>query len=280
MIRSRFIIEIISLIWVKFLCDLSLQIEKGKGRKMKKYLIIAYFFAASLLVPSVGHAIHIMEGFLPKKHAVFWLIVVLPVLFIGYRRIRAIVICHPEQKMLLGLAAAFIFVLWALKMPSITGASSHATGVGLSAVLFGPAVSTVLSGIVLVFQALLLAHGGITTWGANTFSMGVAGPFIAWGLFKVATTMGLLKKVAIFLAATVGDLTTYMVTAGQLALAFPDPVGGFLVAFVKFIGVFAITQIPLAVCEGLLSVVVYNTLVDYKEQGLTTLWGQDQGGKE
>jgi len=251
-----------------------------KGEKMKKYLIVTYFLAASLLVPAVGQAMHIMEGFLPKEHAIFWLILVLPVLFIGYRQIRKIVTNHPEQKMLLGLAAAFIFVLSALKMPSLTGSSSHATGVGLSAVLFGPAVSTVLSGIVLVFQALLLAHGGITTWGANTFSMGVAGSFVAWGLFKVATTMGLSKKKGIFLAATVGDLATYIVTAGQLALAFPDPVGGFWISFVKFIGVFAVTQIPLAVCEGLLSVVVYNTLVNYKEQGLTTLGWNDEGEKK
>jgi len=247
---------------------------------MKKYLVFTYFLAASLLVPSVAQAMHIMEGFLPKEHAVVWLLMVLPVLFIGYRQIRRIVTLHPEQKMLLGLAAAFIFVLSALKMPSITGSSSHATGVGLSAVLFGPAVSAVLSGIVLVFQALLVAHGGITTWGANTFSMGVAGSFVAWGIFKVATTMGLSKKIGIFLAASVGDLATYIVTAGQLALAFPDPVGGFGVSFIKFVGVFAVTQIPLAVCEGLLSVVVYNTLANYTEQGLATLGWDNQGDKK
>ena len=247
---------------------------------MKKYLIFAYIFAAILLVPTTGYAMHIMEGFLPKEYCIFWLLVVLPVLYIGYRQIRKIVTCHPEQKMLLGLAAAFIFVLSALKMPSLTGSCSHATGVGLSAVLFGPAVSAVLSGIVLVFQALLLAHGGITTWGANTFSMGVAGSFVAWGLFKFAINMGLSKKVGIFLAATVGNLATYMVTAGQLAWAFPDPVGGFGVAFIKFVSVFAVTQIPLAICEGLLSVVVYNTLVEYTEQGIVTLWWKEQGGKE
>jgi cobalt/nickel transport system permease protein len=170
------------------------------------------------------------------------------------------------------LAAAFIFVLSALKIPSVTGSSSHATGVGLSAILFGPAVSSVLSGIVLVFQALLLAHGGISTWGANTFSMGVAGAFVAWGLFKVCRLMGLSDKIAVFVAATCGDLATYMVTAGQLAWAFPDPVGGMGLSFSKFLGVFAITQIPLAVSEGLLSVVVYNALLRYSQQGLIEPW--------
>ena len=65
-------------------------------------------------------------------------------------------------------------------MPSVTGSCSHPTGTGLGAVLFGPAAVSVLAAIVLVFQALLLAHGGITTLGANDFSMGIVGPFAAW----------------------------------------------------------------------------------------------------
>jgi cobalt/nickel transport system permease protein len=39
--------------------------------------------------------------------------------------------------------------------------------------------------IVLLFQAVLLAHGGLTTLGANTFSMAVVGPFVAFGVYKL-----------------------------------------------------------------------------------------------
>lgn len=243
----------------------------------KKIIFFCYFSAAAALLPSVAQAMHIMEGFLPQEHALGWLIAVIPFLAVGVKRIGVTLKHHPERKMLLGLAAAFIFVLSALKIPSVTGSSSHATGVGLSAVLFGPAVSSVLSGIVLVFQALLLAHGGITTWGANTFSMGVAGAFVAWGLFKVARICGLPDKVAVFLAAMFGDWVTYMVTAGQLALAFPDPLGGFWASYTKFLSVFAITQLPLAASEGLLSVVVYNALLRYSEQGLIDIWWKNGG---
>lgn len=235
---------------------------------MNKFLVAGYLFSVGVFVPAVGQAMHIMEGFLPQEYAFGWLLAALPFVLAGSIKIKKLLEQHPERKMLLGLAAAFIFVLSALKIPSVTGSSSHPTGVGLSAVLFGPAISSVLSGIVLAFQALLLAHGGITTWGANTFSMGIAGSFIAWGMFQVARRVGLSDKKAIFLAATVGDWTTYMVTAGQLALAFPDPVGGFWMAFAKFLGVFAVTQLPLAVSEGLLSVVVYNALTQYREEGL------------
>lgn len=235
---------------------------------MKRWLVAGYLFAVGLLVPAVGNAMHIMEGFLPIEHAIGWLVAALPFVILGSKQIKNLLEHYPERKMLLGLAAAFIFVLSALKIPSVTGSSSHPTGVGLSAVLFGPAISSVLSSIVLIFQALLLAHGGITTLGANTFSMGIAGSFIAWGVFRVARMVKLSDKVAIFLAATLGDWATYLVTAGQLAFAFPDAVGGFWAAYAKFVGVFAVTQLPLAISEGLVSVVVYNALVHYREQGL------------
>ena len=230
-----------------------------------------------LLLPQLAQAMHIMEGFLPQQHAFFWLAATVPFLAVGVGRINGVLKNHPERKLLLGLVTAFVFVLSALKMPSVTGSSSHATGIGLSAILFGPWVSVVLAGIVLLFQALLLAHGGLTTWGANAFSMGVVGGLAAYLVFRGVRAAGMSEKVAVFLAAALGDLATYMVTAGQLSIAFPDPVGGVMASFAKFAGVFALTQIPLAISEGLLSVVVYNTLLRYNEQGLIHLWWK---GKE
>ena len=227
---------------------------------------------AALSLPNLAQAMHIMEGFLPQQHALLWFAAVAPFLFLGIRKINRLLQDHPERKLLLGLVTAFVFVLSALKMPSVTGSSSHATGIGLAAILFGPWVAGICAGIVLTFQALLLAHGGLTTWGANTFSMGIAGGVTAYLVFCGARSAGLSDKVAVFAAAALGDLATYMVTALQLSVAFPDPVGGMAASFLKFAGVFALTQIPLAISEGLLSVVVYNTLLRYNDQGLIPLW--------
>lgn len=231
-------------------------------------------------IPGLASAMHIMEGFLPQQHAAVWLVLMVPFAAYGLWKINKLIIQYPERKLLLGMATAFVFVLSALKMPSVTGSSSHATGIGLAAIMFGPGVAGVLAGIVLLFQALLLAHGGLTTWGANTFSMGVAGGCVAYIVFKGIKAAGLSEKIAVFFAAASADLATYMVTAGQLSLAFPDAVGGVGASFVKFAGIFAFTQLPLAVSEGLLSVVVYNTLLHYNEQGLIRLWwkeGEHQG---
>jgi len=214
---------------------------------------------------------HIMEGYLPLAHAAGWTVAAAPFVIHGVRSIRRFVQEKPDTKLLLGLSGAFTFVLSALKLPSVTGSSSHPTGVGLGAVLFGPGVMSVLGTIVLLFQALLLAHGGLTTLGANAFSMAIVGPWVSYGVYRLARRAHASLAVATFLAATLGDLATYVTTSIQLALAFPDPAGGVLGAAVKFIGIFAVTQVPLAVTEGLLTVAVMNLLRTHSRTELEQL---------
>ena len=212
-----------------------------------------------------------MEGFLPPVHAAAWGLVSLPFLVMGARSVARVTREHPRAKLLLASAGAFAFVLSALKIPSVTGSCSHPTGTGLGAILFGPAVMAVLGAIVLLFQALLLAHGGLTTLGANIFSMAIVGPWVAYGVYRLVRTLGGPLSLAVFLAAGLADLATYLVTATQLALAFPDPVSGFLGALTKFGGIFALTQVPLAVIEGLLTVLVVNLLIQYSRDDLDEL---------
>ncbi|PMB50459.1 cobalamin biosynthesis protein CbiM [Fischerella thermalis CCMEE 5205] len=230
--------------------------------------IFSFYIVVSAAAPA--YAMHIMEGFLPVEWAVFWWIVALPFFVLGLRRISQITQANPQLKLLLALAGAFTFVLSALKMPSVTGSCSHPTGTGLGAILFGPLAMSVLGSLVLLFQALLLAHGGITTLGANAFSMAIAGPFIAYWIYRLVIPTG-KQRLAIFLAAAIADLVTYIVTSMQLALAFPAATGGVVASFTKFAGIFAITQVPLAISEGLLTVLVWNWLANYGRQELEML---------
>ena len=214
---------------------------------------------------------HIMEGFLPVEHAVGWTLASAPFVAYGLYSVKKRLHEKPEQRMLLGVAAAFSFVLSALKLPSVTGSCSHPTGTGLGALLFGPAAMAPIGAVVLLFQALLLAHGGLTTLGANIFSMAIVGPFVAYGVFRLARSLGASLAVGVFLAACLGDLLTYVTTSVQLSLAFPDPVGGFAGSLAKFGGIFAVTQIPLAISEGLLTVLVVNALSRFNADELRHL---------
>lgn len=223
------------------------------------------------LTPSIGNAMHIMEGYLPGKWAVIWGIVAIPFLVVGIKNLNKVVKEDTSSKVLLGLAGGFVFVLSALKIPSVTGSCSHPTGVGLGAIMFGPTIMTVIGTIVLLFQALLLAHGGLTTLGANVVSMAVVGPLVSYGIYVWLKNKNINRGFVVFLAAFLGDLMTYVVTAIQLSLAFPDPVSGLGGSLVRFLSVFAVTQIPLAIIEGIITVIVYNLLVEYKKEGVISL---------
>jgi len=213
-----------------------------------------------------SYSMHIMEGFLPVKWAVSWFVICIPFWVIGIFRIKKLVGEKMEKKLTLALAGAFIFVLSALKIPSVTGSSSHPTGVGLSAILFGPYVTSILGTIVLIFQAGLLAHGGFTTLGANAFSMAIFGPIISWVVYKILKRKN--KSFAIFLAAALGNLSTYVVTSVQLAAAYPSPDGGVAASLIKFLLIFAVTQIPLAIIEGFLTNIVMNQISEYSENNI------------
>ena len=144
------------------------------------------------------------------------------------------------------------------------------TGTGLGAILFGPSAVSILGIIVLLFQAILLAHGGLTTLGANTFSMAVAGPFVSYGVFLLCKKANVNRKVSVFLAASMGDLFTYCVTAIQMAFAHhaDTSIAG---AMGKFLTVFAPTQIPLAIIEGILTVLIISALETYAKPELRSI---------
>ncbi|MCL2150757.1 MAG: energy-coupling factor ABC transporter permease, partial [Coriobacteriia bacterium] len=218
---------------------------------------------------------HIMEGYLPIGYCIAWGVVCIPFLVVGFIRLRRTIAENRRSLILLAMSGAFIFVISSLKIPSVTGSCSHMTGTGLAAMLFGVTPTSILGVIVLVFQAILLAHGGLTSLGANTFSMAIAGPIVTWLLFKGGNKLGVNKMVTVFVAASLGDLFTYCVTSIQLALAFPSEVGGVMASAVKFLSVFAPTQLPLIIVEGILTVLVVMGMESFAKRELaTTQYGE------
>ena len=234
-----------------------------KQRSYSNVRLLAAMAAVLGLSTLSASAMHIAEGYLPKTWAFGWMAVCVPFVVAGFLSIRKKVERSPKAKVLLAMCGAFAFVLSALKIPSVTGSCSHPTGVGLGAILFGPTATTILGLIVLLFQALLLAHGGLTTLGANVFSMAIAGPIVSWLVYKLLRKAKAPAAVAVFAAAALGDLFTYVVTSVQLGVIN----GG----MVKFLTIFAVTQIPLAIAEGLLTVVIFNVLEKYSKTELHEL---------
>jgi len=150
-----------------------------------------------------------------------------------------------------------VFVISCMPIPvPVVGSCSHPAGTGLAAILIGPALAAVVSSIALLLQALFLAHGGLTTLGANIVSMGVVGSLTAYAAFRLARRCGLPLWGAAFLAGLTADWATYATTAFQLAAALHGQ-GSLAKMFGAIAVAFLPTQLPIGVLEGVLTAGVY-----------------------
>lgn len=221
---------------------------------------------------------HIMEGFLPWEWCLLWWLVAIPFLVLGIVELRSMMRKDREYLPLLGVCGAFIFILSALKLPSVTGSCSHPTGTGLSTMCFGVFITSIVGAIVLLFQALLLAHGGLSTMGANMVSMAIGGPIAGYAVYRLLKDTKVNIYVTVFLVTAVADLVTYVITSFELALAYPAQVGGILASFEAFFAIFAITQVPLAIVEGCVLALVFKYIVALKPEILIKLnvFSEDQ----
>jgi cobalt/nickel transport system permease protein len=216
-------------------------------------IFLLVLWCSGALVPN-AYAMHITEGILPLNWAIYWYVGVIPFLVYGVYKIKRMQKNTPFYLPLLGMIASAVFVFSSFPIPvPFTGAVSHPVGVGLAAIVFGPAVACVISLVTLLIQALFLAHGGISTLGANLFSLGVVGSLAGYGAFKLGRifsrqNLGLPSFAAGFFAG----IFTYFFTAFELGLALhgtksvPQAVGGIFCAFLP-------TQLPLAILEGVLT---------------------------
>jgi cobalt/nickel transport system permease protein len=203
-----------------------------------------------LLAAVPAHAMHISEGILPLSWATLWFVVAAPFVVLGVRRLNELAREDLAMKPLVGLMAAVVFIISCMPIPVPTaGTCSHPCGTGLAAILVGPLVSVVISTVALLIQALFLAHGGLSTLGADIVSMGVVGSFVGWLTFRGLRGIGVNLAMAAFAAGLLTDWATYLATSVELASGIR---GGsdFWPLFVKIVIAFIPTQLPLGILEG------------------------------
>src|SRR5512136_26321 len=162
---------------------------------------IAFLAIILFLSTTPAHAMHISEGILTFSWAALWFAMAAPFLALGLGRLNSLAKEDLSFKPLVGLMTAVVFVISCMPVPVPTaGTCSHPCGTGIAAILVGPLVSVVISTAALLIQALFLAHGGLSTLGANIISMGVVGSFTGWFVFKLLRRTGASLAVAGFMA--------------------------------------------------------------------------------
>jgi cobalt/nickel transport system permease protein len=218
-----------------------------------KYLLWPVLFVSGLifLFPAPIYAMHIAEGILPFNWCAIWYVVGFIFLAIGIRMMNLRIKKSRSLLPLYGLVGAAVFLISVFPIPvPISGTTSHPVGTPMAAILVGPFISIVLGAIALLIQALFMAHGGISTWGANIASMAVAGSFVGFGIFFLARRFKAPVFVAGLLAGMLGDWAVYGLDSYMLAAALHGSNSVWSMFQVVALA-FAPTQLPLGVLEGL-----------------------------
>jgi len=210
--------------------------------------------------------VHISDGILEPQWIAFWWIVALAFIAVGVIQIRKRSKGNPQYLPMLALMGAAVFVIsvWHIPVP-VTGSSSHPIGTPMSAIIVGPFPTVVVSAIALFFQTFV-GHGGITTVGANSFSMGIVGTFTGFGTWIVLRKFGVGIFWAAGLAGFVGDVLCYVTTAFELAASLhPEELFRYWAIF--SLG-FVPTQLPLAIIEFVFTGLVLVYIADVRPEML------------
>jgi cobalt/nickel transport system permease protein len=189
---------------------------------------------------------HISDGILEPKWFLFWMAITAVFIALGLRIINKRIKDDPVYLPRLSLIGAVVFVIsvWHIPVP-VTGSSSHPVGTPMASIIIGPFATVVISAIAVFFQSFI-GHGGLTTIGANTFSMGIAGSFGGYFVYRFLKNISPLWFCA-GMAGLTGSIITYVTTALQLALSL-NP--GNVMYYWKIYSLgFIPTQLPLAFAE-------------------------------
>jgi cobalt/nickel transport system permease protein len=223
------------------------------GKQANRLLFCVVALLAGLAGPSSAHAMHLADGVLPPSSCIAWSLVALGFVTVAFRKFDAARLRDERLGPLVAMIGAAVFAISCMPVPvPFVGTCSHPCGTGLAAILVGPLLTVLLTTVALLLQALFLAHGGITTLGADIISMGVAGGFVGWAVFRLGRRAGIGLFGAAFLAGLLSDWATYATTALELSLGLHGD-GSIARLFGAVALAFAPTQIPLGLLEGALT---------------------------
>lgn len=212
---------------------------------------------------------HIAEGILPMAHAAPWTLAAAPFVIESARRCKQLIETGgTDKRALLTLSFAFVFAATIFPVPvPFAGLSSHMCFTALTGIVLGPWLTILPVALVLLIQALFFAHGGISTLGANLFSLGILAPFFGYTLGRFAFRLA-PSFLAIGIVAALSDLLVYAADALILSLAFVS--SGSEKSFSEWCRIilmgFAPAQIPLAILEGVLTTLLLRIILSRRQE--------------
>ena len=125
---------------------------------------------------------HIPDNYLSPSTCAVMVAAMVPVWTVAVNKVKKEI--TKVKIPLLGIGAAFSFLIMMFNVPLPGGTTGHAVGGTLLAILLGPFSACISITIALLIQALLFGDGGILAFGANCFNMAFALPFLGYFIYK------------------------------------------------------------------------------------------------
>lgn len=162
---------------------------------------------------------HIPDNYLSPTTCAVMGAAMVPVWTIAVKKIKEEV--KKVKIPLLGIGAAFSFLLMMFNVPLPGGTTGHAVGAVLLAILLGPYSACISVTVALLIQALLFGDGGILSFGANCFNMAFAMPFLGYFIYKFIKDRFRSQRgeyIGIILASYVGINFAALLTAIEFGI--------------------------------------------------------------
>ncbi len=200
---------------------------------------------------------HIPDGFLDLLICATMYLADLPFWALALRKTKQVL--SDEHVPLMATLTAMAFAAQMMNYPIIGGTTAHLLGGPILAITLGPYAGTISMTIILLIQALFFGDGGITTFGANVWNMGIIGVFIPYLTYFLITKIVKNRKgmlVGAFAGALIGDIMAAVFAGLELGLStlsFPCSVSIAVTAM-------AAHHFFIGIGEGIITVIIISVL--------------------
>ncbi len=161
---------------------------------------------------------HIPDGYLSPSTCAALYAASGPFWYVALKRVKAAL--NSRTVPLLAVFAAFSFVIMMFNLPLPGGTTGHAVGMGMAAIILGPAVSIIAISMALLIQALFFGDGGITAFGANCFNMAIVGSIAAYVVYRLVAWRAEMTSVRRVVAAGLAGYVAINAAALVAAIEF------------------------------------------------------------
>ncbi|MCY4209743.1 MAG: energy-coupling factor ABC transporter permease [Gammaproteobacteria bacterium] len=203
---------------------------------------------------------HLAEGVLPLGQAIAWSALAAPALLWSLRGEQQARRNMPSSPVIMAGVTSLLFAATLMPLPvPVVGATSHICLTPALALIVGVRRIVWPTFFVLLLQAVFFAHGGLTTLGVNTLTLGLLGPLTTVGLWALCRRLGAGGVFGLAFACGTGGLSVYVADAAVLAVALSDAMAPLTTFGAVLLG-FAPVQTPLAMLEAVASVGIVRLL--------------------